>query len=257
MHFHSQDIRKDERGFTLLNWRCWLRITEHTSLNFEIHIPGRSGLRFDIQLGQDEDAIQIGLAIPYLFAVYLTLEQWSLHNWLANATKRKDEKYGNGRTIGFYLWHGNLSISLWYDPMESRSSDPKWWHLYYDLRRVFWGRSNYSERVIETREILVPMPEHSYPATSKLFESTWSHPRWFDKKMVRCKIDIPGGIPFKGKGENSWDCGTDATFGITTGKVRDIPEAVGHLVTSVLRDRVRNGGWSDYNWQKVENAQVV
>src|SRR3990167_5778242 len=43
---------------------------------------------------------------------------------------------------------------------------------------------------------------------------------------------LVGGSPCQdfsiaGKGENSWDCGDDATFWITTGPVKSIPEAVG------------------------------
>jgi hypothetical protein len=52
------------------------------------------------------------------------------------------------------------------------------------------------------------------------------------------KLDIPGGIPHNGKGENSWDCGDDGLWGCGGDTVE---EAIGHAVSSVLRSRRRYG----------------
>jgi hypothetical protein len=94
------------------------------------------------------------------------------------------------------------------------------------------------------------MPEGAYQGTAKLVLYEWSRPRWFTKRMKRCEIRVPAGIPHEGKGDNSWDCGADATFGMTTGECSSIPQGVGLLVGSVLRDRVEYGGWGDRNWNK-------
>jgi len=95
------------------------------------------------------------------------------------------------------------------------------------------------------------MPEKNYPAHAILADWTWTYPRWFSKTIRRCEIKIPGGLPHEGKGENSYDCGQDATFSIAT-KAKTIPEGVGQLVGSVLKDRVKYGGWGDYNWTKLK-----
>lgn len=88
------------------------------------------------------------------------------------------------------------------------------------------------------------MPEHPYPATVRLFESTWKRPRWpFARRMVRAEIEVEGGIPHPGKGENSWDCDDDATYSLTC-QARTAEDAVAKLVGSVLRDRRNYGGRS-------------
>jgi hypothetical protein len=128
---------------------------------------------------------------------------------------------------------------------------PKWRHGSFHPLDTLLGRTNCEKKVLEERQVLVPMPERAYPATAKLMEYAWKRPRWFaTKRMKRVEIEIPGGIPHAGKGENSWDCGDDATFGITTGECRSIPEGVGILVGDCLRTRVKNGGWSDYEWKR-------
>lgn len=141
--------------------------------------------------------------------------------------------------------------SLWCDPWSWSSKTPRWRHGSWHPIDTLLGRQNCQTRTIEERNVLVPMPEKAYEATAKLVEYTWKRPRSpFAKTMLRCEIEVPNGIPFEGKGENAWDCGQDATFGITTGECKSIPEGVGILVGSVLRSRVKNGGWGDWSWHK-------
>jgi hypothetical protein len=52
-------------------------------------------------------------------------------------------------------------------------------------------------------------------------------------------LDIPGGIPHEGKGENSWDCGMDGLFGCSGATVA---EAIANAVRHTQRDRERYGG---------------
>lgn len=126
-------------------------------------------------------------------------------------------------------------------------SRPKWrdgsWH-------PLGHRLVQSEKVIEQREVLVPMPERSYRAKAQLEEIRvgWDKlPRRFDATKRRVKIDMLEGeqVPHPGKGENSWDCDEDATFGMTT-PARTIEDGVGRLVASALRSRIRYGG---ANWK--------
>ena len=93
-------------------------------------------------------------------------------------------------------------------------------------------------------------PEGTYQAHAVLEELVWSRPRWFKERMTRVDFEIPNGIPHAGKGENSWDCGDDATFGMSTGECKSIPEGIGKLVGSCLQTRIRYGGWGDYEWKR-------
>jgi hypothetical protein len=59
-----------------------------------------------------------------------------------------------------------------------------------------------------------------------------------------CDVEIPGGIPFNGKGENSWDCGTDGLFGssfpidVLEGSVS---KCIGKVVENVMDSRFKYG----------------
>jgi hypothetical protein len=79
-----------------------------------------------------------------------------------------------------------------------------------------------------------------YSATVRLFESIWCY-EWFGfprRRIIHCEIEIPGGIPIPGKGENAWDCGEDAALSMTT-PVNTIPEVIGQLVAYVPHVRER------------------
>ena len=142
-----------------------------------------------------------------------------------------------------------VSLNLMADTMDWKRGQWKW---YWNISDRIKGKVEVLKKVIEERDILIPMPEKSYNAHAVLADWTWKYQRWFPMTVRRCEIDILEGLPHAGKGENSWDCGNDATFSITTGKVRNIPEAVGNLVGNVLNTRVKHGGWKDYKWDRVK-----
>jgi hypothetical protein len=120
------------------------------------------------------------------------------------------------------------------------------WNL--DFADFLLGDRVHSEEVlIRQPKLKIPMPEGTYDASAKLTRGTWKRPRWpFPLVVMRVSIDIPDGIPIPGKGENSWDCGPDATYG-TTGPASSIEEAVGDLVARTLETRKRRGGSADYS----------
>ena len=198
-----------------------------------------------IQLG-----LEFGEDIRFFFGAFIQfsfhVDIWPINKWLYehklhNRQFEIDLGFTNGLTV---------SVSLFADTMGWKKGDLKW---YWNITDKLKGRYEVSKKIIEEQDLLIPMPEKSYQAHAILADWTWKYPRWFSKTIRRCEIDIPEGLPHAGKGENSWDCGDDATFGITTGSVRSIPEAVGQLVGSSLATRVRYGGWNDYNFQRKPN----
>lgn len=123
-----------------------------------------------------------------------------------------------------------------------RSDDP-WWRKAIRIPIADWllGRVRYESTEGEPCEVFVPMAEGCYLATAKSVVHTHRR-RWYwpAGRFETWKIDIPGGIPFSGKGENSWDCGDDGLFGISC-PATTVEEAIGHTVASVLRSRARHG----------------
>lgn len=186
-----------------------------------------------------EDGWGVSLALPGL-AVW-----WRLAGVFPRINKEREVKVSvHGNAVWWTVWRD------WRDGWSRRI--PRWREGSFHFDDFLLGPSKCSQRVVEERAITVPMPERSYPATAKLVEYTWKRPRWFVRRMMRVQIDLPEGIPHEGKGENSWDCGTDATYGITTGECRTIAAGVGVLVGSVLEQRIKHGGWRDWKWERNE-----
>ena len=99
--------------------------------------------------------------------------------------------------------------------MEWSRRDP-WWirGLSFDVRRFVLGGRIYWTEELALVPVVVPMPEGDYHAVAKVQRVTRGFARWFKHTGQEVTLDIPGGIPFAGKGENSWDCGDDGLFGI-------------------------------------------
>lgn len=136
---------------------------------------------------------------------------------------------------------GTLRIEHpWERRNEWRSDDP-WWKKSISLHVVDWliGRARCETIDGETLNVVVPMPEGSYRATAKHQTRIWRR-RWYwpDLRRDSVWLDIPKGIPFAGKGENSWDCGDDGLFGTGGDNVED---AIANAVQSVLRSRRKYG----------------
>lgn len=255
MRFDIQNLNekgKYKTGTIVRHGRWWLNFdTDHrASLHCEWNwFCSFFGVELSLGTG-DNTAIGLHVACC-LISVWISLDYWKLANWISARTKRPDQKYGNGRTFGMRIFDGTIWFDCYHDPMEWRSSDPKWQHFNVVPMDVLFGRPKYSERDLDHQRVEVPMPEAAYPATVKMFESTWKRPRLpWAKKIIRAEITPDKPIPFPGKGENSWDCGGDATHSMTC--AADSPfKAAMALSESVMRDRVRHGG---QNWRPAVSA---
>lgn len=150
-------------------------------------------------------------------------------------------------SIAFHC--NSLWWNFWTNTMEWSSKTPRWRHGCFDFADFFLGKREYLRKIVEERDIDIPMPEGIYKAHVKLCEDNWKRPRWFSSTIKRIDADIPRGIPHQGKGENSWDCGEDGCFGMCC-PARSIADGVGKIVGSVLHDRVRYGGWDDWNYKR-------
>lgn len=128
----------------------------------------------------------------------------------------------------------------WVRKNEWRSADP-WWRKDLSLRIVDWliGRSRCDVTTGDPLSVVVPMPEGCYRATATKETRAWRR-RWYwpERRAESVTLSLPVGIPFAGKGENSWDCGDDGLYGIGGDTVED---AIANAVRTVLRSRRRYG----------------
>ncbi|HEU5276809.1 MAG TPA: hypothetical protein VFU97_24345 [Xanthobacteraceae bacterium] len=152
--------------------------------------------------------------------------------------------FGAGREFRISIHDWAIWWNLWTDNNGWSSKMPWYRNGSFHPVDIFFGKARYSDETVEEREVLVPMPERTYRGTAKLQIASWKRARWpFAKRIRRVDIEMAKGeqIPHPGKGENSWDCGEDATFGLC-GPARSIEDGIGNLVASVLTSRRKYGG---------------
>lgn len=229
MKIHSHSTR--EEGY-FFYWRNWLYFGDGPYIATDF-LLGKS--TFAISFGRGSRSLKFHLAIPYLFSFWISFKKviW----------------YGKSRELGISFHGGSFWLNLWTEPMDGRT-------YHFDVVRFLIGKAVYSDRTIDERYVMIPMPEKSYRAKAKFFESTWTYPRWFSSSVKRVSIEMEKGeqIPHEGKGTCSHNCGRDATFSMTTGECRSIAAGVGQMVGSVLNTRVKNGGWCDWTWNKSDKV---
>lgn len=239
-HF-CNDNRRGNRdavvGSALWAGRWWL----HFFSNF-IRFTwafGKQAPVFNVGISLDlvyEGEISITLGVKHLFFLSVAFHSRRLPTW--------DYKHGN-RAIELRIFNWGIWFDLWRDddmPFLKRRI------IFHPLDTLF-GKECHKQRHVSLHEVLVPMPERSYPATVEMYLSEWKRPRSpRTRRIMRANIELEQPIPFPGKGENSWDLGEDATFGMTCPAVTP-KEAVDCLITSVMRDRERYGG---AHWQPAD-----
>ena len=186
---------------------------------------------------------QIGFIAEEDYVLTICFPPFSLYFiWDARKHLNKEIK------LSIHDW--SIWWNLWTDSMGWKSTTPKWRNGYFHILDFLLGKAEYSSKTVEERDVEIPMPEKNYPAHIKLNEDTWKRPRWVAKTIKRIDAKIPDGIPHEGKGENSWDCGEDCCLGMFA-PANSIAQGVGIIVGSVLHDRVKYGGWKDWNYQKL------
>ncbi len=259
MHFHYQNLKHDDPK-SLIYGRCWWNHGKFLHLSWRI--PSRD-IRFEIDLNHYGDtAIGISLSL-FLFSVHISTENNKIYKFLEKYTKRSDMKYTNGRVIGFYVSDWGLHISLWEDPMESRGKeDPKWWKKHIELKDIFLGKSKHKLEILKTGRALIDMPEGLYPATYEVERRTWTRPRWFPVVQTYIDFNIPVGIPHEGKGESDWDCGMDATMGISTPWEQNVYAAAKKIAIKCLETRSRYGSlhspeYAKWRKERFEKLEIV
>ena len=228
MRYHSHHTEKG-------SYEGWIQTNNQATSLFKFQIATRTTLCM-AALHVGEEYMSATWAVPYF---YINL-----------ATRKPKFITSYDREIGVHIHNWTIHWNVWHSTIEWHSGTPKWRCGSFNLLNFVCGRSVYTEHELETREVHVPMPEGTYLATAKLCRATWKRPRSpFTKTTLTVTFDIPKGIPYEGKGTSEWNCGTDATYGMSA-YAKSIPEGVGLLVGSVLKDRVRYGGWEDWNWKR-------
>lgn len=243
----TQDDSRSTRKRLPKHGRGWLYYGElGRSIGFEWCFKADLGVAVTMEPGEGEVTLRLA---PLIAALYLTLP---MPRWLRTRLPgRWSSVHHTGRPVwiperrelSFSVHHGCLWWCLWRDDGVWYPGD--WRQASFDPARFILGDRKHSKEILSTEEVRVAMPEDTYHATVTLSEATWRWKRWpwwpLTRRRRTAEVDIPEGIPHPGKGENPWDCGEDATYGVGC-SARTVEEAVGKVVETVTRDRRKHGG---------------
>ena len=187
----------------------------------------------------DEDGLVFHVALPPV-SFWLGIHLKWLRDWYFKH---------HAHTAGFRIFAWTIWLDLWSNEHEWRGDVP-WWSEY--RRRWNWapfdtllGKWVLDERQLRTEKIVVPMPEANYEGTAVLKVRTRKRQRWpwwpATQQWTAVDIDMTDPVPIPGKGTASYNCGEDATYGVS-GPSESIDAAVGDLVKRTLERRRQYGG---------------
>jgi len=248
-----------------IHGRCWLGPDDDddddddgpgypTSLRLEWHVLStRCALALEVD-PHDEDHLKLHFGLPPV-DLYLSLTDRRLGKLLERIVKQPSDMGNNysGRELSLRIHDWSLWWKLWVDTSGWTHERPKWRDGNVNFPDTLLGKFKHSERLLERRDIEIRMPEGVYKGVCEMKEGTWKRPRWpFPVHVVRAHIDMTQPIPIPGKGENSWDCGEDATHG-STFPARNVADAIGKLTGDILNTRERRAG---RNWQPARKQQA-
>lgn len=105
-----------------------------------------------------------------------------------------------------------------------------------------FGRAKTDKRVVSVTPVEIPLDGRTYPATVALeaWETRRARWPWAYRRRLSSNIEVPAPPRFAGKGENSWDCGDDGIYGMSSSELSPA-SVVGQYVKRVLENRERYG----------------
>ena len=243
MYWHWQNLNEDRRGDVkgsgFWHGRAWFNLTKHLCGRCEwVHGVWKCAL--ELAIG-GEDGVMLHVAIPPV-------------QWFASVSYRRFWKWlpAESMTTGIRIFDSAIWLDCWRDSWGGWTNyQKKWQRVLYNrqlclhLDDLLLGRMDYQRLTLETKTATVYMPEAAYPVQITFERSIRKRPRWIATQTLGCQIDIPGGIPVPGKGENSWDCGDDAILSMGS-SATTVSEAVADVVKSVMRTRER---YASIHWR--------
>lgn len=277
VHRHAITEPGDWRGW----WNLYRDETEGiVELSVQLNRRWKSSYIATVEIGGQEDPIEFCIAVPRLFFVHLGING----RWLFRHLSFRPPILGyEGREFGLKFNDGRLRVLVG-APDHGSTSEPRFawtWPLRVggrrgrNRRRTFrpypigdhspWlaghefsitldprdliggRRKRLSHEVVYEEPATVPMPEGEYPCTVKLEQSVWGRPRWRWNREIALHADVDMGVPIPvpGKGENSWDCGDDATHSMWL-PATSVPEAISKVAADAMRTRER---YASATWQ--------
>jgi hypothetical protein len=141
---------------------------------------------------------------------------------------------------------------------EWHRDDPLNWMrgIVHPLDKLFGRDEHHKEEVGPKVHAIASFPEGDYPLLLQREVRTWKRPRWpFTLTHRYVDIEAVRAAESQGKGENSWDCGPDAIWGMSS-PGHSYEDAVAAYVKATLRDRRKRGHISNEHRSVLSNAET-
>lgn len=219
----------------------------------------------------DEPGIGFSLAVPFLFYFHIAVEHnlvYKLTNYFGRNSKPFRMPDGRmvtsseNREVRFAVHDWSLWWEIWRDSSSWDSGTPKWRSGVFHPLDALFGRMVHEEKICCHNLGQLNMPEMAYQVLIEWSDITRYRKRWkawpFLEKYQRSDLVPQFPIPHPGKGENSYDCGEDATFSMSC-QADSNYDALNKLYNSVMRSRERHGNCSDpMAWRPEEvNSRTI
>lgn len=209
--------------------------------------------------GDAESMLTIGFFFFTLYLSFYLPKSWYFkEKHVATWDNNREFYLLDEREYGFRFYDWAFVWSFHQKMNESSSKDPWWMRQYIHIDDLILGkRERLENKICNAKDVYFMIGDKEF----KMDSITWKRNRDFRRYIpyflyhktwhsVEMKIKNPPMI--SGKGENSWDCGDDGTFGMYSGWDGSTPrwdniealskEAVTYYVDSVFKDLKKYGG---------------
>lgn len=264
MYFWFQNLAKDgERS--LFHFRGSVG-KDHRRNWFRYEISSGRSLKLEYQHGECcDDSNSSQIVVGFLFATiyftfYLPSRFYFQRKCVATWDGGREFYLTEGRRYGFYFYDWAFVWSFHAKVNESASGDPWWMHQYIHIDDLLVGKAERLEdRLISAEDIHFKLGGKPF----KMDKIEWERNRRFrrfipyslyHRTWYSVNLEIKDPPMRAGKGENSWDCGDDGSFGLSgpwkgpppSWKNRDecTKAAVEYYVQHILKDAARYGSGS-------------
>lgn len=207
------------------------------------------GWQFKWGTGGSETTPDWSIHLSNLGDLWLHAEGLIPRKWLERHTADGKVEWDT-RVFGYTVDKRGIRWDCWAKDGSWSKGQPWWMSPHWEWERLFFGKTESNRELVDLGTTLIPMPEANYPATFEVarYEQSYSKPlgRLRDRvlgKRVHFNTTIEPGkaVLVPGKGENSWDCGDDAIYSLSTDG-QSVESAVAKVVESAFLDRRRHGG---------------
>jgi len=251
MHKHSKSSGHSWRGFIYfgerLDWQGGIEVSRRW----------RSGFIATCGYGGQEGFAEWTFAIPRLFFFHFAFDtpfKWHRLRPFDGKYGESEAKFGLRQVAGtLYLLVGHDAMGALYSTHGRYGALGGWLREIKRNKQIVLFRGNWilgePRHALEILQEDIPITVNvgqwagdSYTGTAKHARRTWKR-RFSTKVSDGFEIELRTGIPFPGKGENSWDQGDDAYYGFGGATIES---AVEHIIADTIKARERHGG---KNWR--------